>query len=1059
LKKIMTNPLDKRTGEIVFANIYSRIINGRKENWQDLTDRMEAYLQDNGGISQDELKVIVQERIKTLKVNCSGRAMWVGGTPWSRQSKGIYGLNNCYAFTMHTEQTFALAMELLMCGGGVGVNYEQEYVSQLPPICQKIKGRIIGEIGAKEKCDRVTKTTSVHDYSSSQLTITVGDSREGWCEALNCIIGAFSDRFRRIRIIALDFGSVRPAGEAIKGFGGISSPQLLSTNFLRIIDLLNNNRGYYTDILCEKIMGLIAEIVVAGGIRRSARLSLYSPSTGFEQLKNNLYVQDKSGNWSIDKNRSMCVNANHTAMYRELPTLDTLKQSVAAQWRSGEGAIADWSEISRRVGTKNGTKYTANPCFEIIGNDGLACNLANVQLSRHDHHDPTDSEASCYVAGKVAASLLMRKFPTVRLQLSREQDPIVGVSLTGMIDFFVMAGGRAYIEWWLADRPHKLDDGFLAMETMWLKRWKKAAVAGVTDFCSDNKLTMPTRCTTIQPAGCWDVTAVRVTDDGIIMMDEHAHTDGWNNVSISVRKHQVTKAIKNKPSKLIQITLANGKILKVTKDHRLCVKGQNVNHKDFWVKAEDLTVKQMLSHKFGVYDRKEEAELLNQIGKTPEKMSPKLAYLIGIIFGNGCFSNNSRIRISHSNVKILACVDDIFFDLFGIRGSYHQSTNRAAVELCFRSTPVYQWFIDNGIAKTTKSLFLDRSPIAVRHSSKDSILGFIAGLIDTDGCVRKGGQTSIDMASEGFIRHIQQLMESVGLVSGVSHNIKGAKWSTAISLESSDEYALSFLNENCLKAKASGRPIAKNDGRHFNRYYIIKIEETDFPEASYDLSMNTGDDNDDWYYQGAIRSHNTASLLTGGSPGIHWPKATRYIRRMTMPAGSPIAIAAQSRGMIIIPSAKDKDADGKLLTDINDPLCTEWMVEVPVEVPWAHMAEGLDLSKIPATAQLDFSLLLMNHYADHTVSQTLELWEHEIEPLAIKIYEAMKNQLGYVSTAILPRFDAASSPFPRLPFEPCSKEEHDRRVALLVDSDRPFTDLLVDGQGSGCDSQGCEIKQ
>ena len=755
--------LSNRTGEIVFYNIYSRMIEGKKEEWADMVQRMEKYLETNGGFHQHEL-VEARELISNLNINCSGRAMWTGGTDWGSTPDGILGLHNCYGLCMNDIRYFSLALNLLMCGGGVGVSYEDCYIDALPKINNFLHYDFVDNIG--EKYDpQIPLEQTVIDHSPEErvMIITVGDSRKGWVDLLDTIFQVAVRRYGNIEHLYIDFGFVRPANTAIKGFGGTANPQKLVENLEKIIDLLNDEE-YFTDILCEKIMGLIAEIVVAGNIRRSARLSIYTEGSDFANLKKDLYVQNEEGDYVVDVERQMCSNANHTEMFDSTPTYDQVLKSVTNQFHTGEGAIANKVEMLARVNSDLGlTKHefiklykddvlwewmdshgisydealrrievTANPCFEIIGHSGFSCNLANVQLSTLVYADEVKESSCFYHAGMITASVLMRDFPDPLLQAAKEFDPIVGVSCTGIIDYFVTKLGRRYIEWWLAGRPQSGGGAVMThvdtiqpfqYETQYelyrryeitkFKSWRKAAWEGVKEFCHRNSLKLPTRVCTIQPAG-------------------------------------------------------------------------------------------------------------------------------------------------------------------------------------------------------------------------------------------------------------------------------------------------------------------------------------------------------------------TVSLLTNSSSGIHWPKSTRYIRRMTMPKDSPVALAALDKGFTVLPSAKDKDESGRLLIDPNDPRCTEWMIEVPVEIAWANIAEGLDLSQIPATAQLDFSLVAMNHYCDHTVSQTLELWEHEIQPLAAAIHNAIDKDLGYVSTAILPRFDAANSPFPRLPFEPICEEEYIARSAVLTNID--FGERVqyyidqgnntgAEAVGSGCDGMICEIRK
>jgi ribonucleotide reductase class II len=168
-----------------------------------------------------------------------------------------------------------------------------------------------------------------------------------------------------------------------------------------------------------------------------------------------------------------------------------------------------------------------------------------------------------------------------------------------------------------------------------------------------------------------------------------------------------------------------------------------------------------------------------------------------------------------------------------------------------------------------------------------------------------------------------------------------------------------------------------------------------------------------------------------------------------------------------VPSQGDKDEQGRLLDDPFDPRCTEWLVEIPTEVPWANLpgADEVDLSQISALAQFDFYMQVQKHYTTHNTSATIEFREHEIEPLADAIHDAIAKDRGYISAALLARFDANET-FPRLPFEPIDKAAFERLQGEVEARRKPgsFHEALRrydGGQGiteagpAGCDSDKC----
>jgi ribonucleotide reductase class II len=217
-----------------------------------------------------------------------------------------------------------------------------------------------------------------------------------------------------------------------------------------------------------------------------------------------------------------------------------------------------------------------------------------------------------------------------------------------------------------------------------------------------------------------------------------------------------------------------------------------------------------------------------------------------------------------------------------------------------------------------------------------------------------------------------------------------------------------------------------------------------------------------------VQPAGTKSLLTGASPGWHPPKAQRFIRRITFRKNDPVALTCLDYGYSIVPSQSDKDEHGNLLNDPFDPRCTEWLVEIPVEVSWANLpgADQIAIEQFSALAQFDFYMQVQQHYTAHNTSATIELREEEVEPLAHRIYQTITQNQGYISAALLARFDA---PFPRLPFEKIDKATFDRmesEVKLRQKTDDFHAALTRYDLGytteegpAGCDSDKCMLPE
>jgi len=766
--------------------------------------------------------------------------------------------------------------------------------------------------------------------------------------------------------------------------------------------------------------------------------------------------------------------------------------AVRACQESDSVEVYDFSEPLINWGVVEG--FVSHNCGEILLNNNF-CNLGEVHLNTIAPHDYETQEEAFKAGALSVASLLHHRFTEERYQYSREVDPIVGVSFTGLFDFFVEAFGVEWLHWWEAGRPRNwsihgkttqyyLSDYFYEKEKEVLDGWRTIVEETVWDYCDRHGLRRPNRCTTTQPAGCLTADAVRVFDQGLLFADEHMEESSGDidlaEFGLSVRNGmRVRSGIANKKMDLLKVTLVNGRQITMTRNHRLSIDGN-------WTRADELKIGQIIDFSVGRYQNAEECPLDYvdiQMGLTgrqplgcslPSRMSSDLAYFIGALFGNGSFSERGyRIRFSHGNIDVLNKLSQIGLRLFGLKGVLKKDgLNRH--ELCFANKQLYLWFLSNEMHKPTKSKYLDRIPQKVRMSSMRSILAFFAGLIDTDGCIRKQGSVSIDSSSEAFIRHLQQIGECVGLCFSVFHNTQGQNlqgekdmFGLCLSRMISVPESLLVLNQHSIKAQSRTITPAARSFK-FSPYQIESIEEVN--DFTYDYAVDGVDDDDSWYWQGALKSHNSKSLLTGASPGWHPPKAARFIRRITFAKNDPVALACLDYGYPIVPSQSDTDRDGNLLNDPFDDRCTEWLVEIPTEVSWANIpgADRVNISQFSATAQFDFYMQVQRHYVRHNTSATIELRSHEIEPLAEAIHKAIENDGGYISAALLARFDDHQA-FPRLPFEPISKEEYDRLHAEVLSRRKTgnFLEALSkhdrgesDEAGpAGCDSDKCLFPQ
>jgi ribonucleotide reductase, class II len=527
----------------VFYRTYSRKTPaGGRESWHEVAERNLEGLRVLGSLEADEVELIRRMQRHQMALP-SGRWLWIGGTGWIEQPENFSGAYNCTSTNLVDWEAFALMMDLAMMGCGTGAIIEPHLINRLPKVRNTLVIDGVSDIGVTPIGSRQQQTT--HRIDGQQVNVRVGDTRAGWVESYRLLLNLCSDeRFDGPVHVSVDLSDVRPVGETLKGFGGMANPVKLRDLYGRVAQLLNRAQGrQLTSVECCLLIDEAAVTIVAGNIRRSAGMRQFcADDDSALGAKENLWQQDAQGNWRIDPERDALRMANHTRVFHVRPSHEVVLEAVNKQFQSGEGAIqfapeaiarsnADllttpelrtefigiycdqgreeagrWlqlhhpqisdAELEHRLG-----RYGLNPCGEILGAD-FHCNLAEIHLNRIDPADH-QAQADAFKAGGLAvACLLNHRFEVERYRQSRAWDPIVGVSFTGLFDFFVHAFGTPWLQWWEAGRPDSEEGrAFRAEEAAYLSRWKQCVHDAVWDYCDRHGMRRPNRCTTVQPAG------------------------------------------------------------------------------------------------------------------------------------------------------------------------------------------------------------------------------------------------------------------------------------------------------------------------------------------------------------------------------------------------------------------------------------------------------------------------------------------------------------------------------------------------------------------------------
>jgi ribonucleoside-triphosphate reductase (thioredoxin) len=409
----MNNMLPTPYQQFIHKSRYARWIEDeqRRENWDETISRyisfMDSYVHDKHGYKLDSsLRNELEEAILNLRIMPSMRAMMTAGQALDRDAVCGY---NCSYIPVDSPRAFDECMYILMCGTGVGFSVERENVDKLPVVSDNM--------------------------GSSSTTIKVADSKPGWAKALRELIALLYAG----QIPQWDVSGVRAAGERLKVMGGrASGPQPLVDLFNFTVEIFKKARGRRLfPIECHDLMCKIGEIVVVGGVRRSALISL-------SNLNDDQMAHAKSGMWwESEPQRAL---ANNSVAYKTKPEMGTFMREWLALYdsKSGERGMFNREAADKHV-ARNGRRETGhmwgtNPCSEIILRGYQFCNLSEVVVRETDSlQDLKDKVRLATVLGTLQSTLTDFKYLRNIWKKNTEDERLLGVSLTGIMDHPVLA--------------------------------------------------------------------------------------------------------------------------------------------------------------------------------------------------------------------------------------------------------------------------------------------------------------------------------------------------------------------------------------------------------------------------------------------------------------------------------------------------------------------------------------------------------------------------------------------------------------------------------------------
>tara|TARA_R110000824_G_scaffold3154_8_gene14662 strand:- start:1208 stop:3139 length:1932 start_codon:yes stop_codon:yes gene_type:complete len=384
----------------------------RRETWSETVSRyfdyMTKHLADKHGFKiTSSLRAELEDAVLTQEVMPSMRALMTSGPALDRCHVGGY---NCSYVPVDSPRAFDETMYVLMCGTGVGFSVERSNVEKLPTVSE--------------------------DFNHTDTVIKVGDSRPGWAKSLKELIAMLYTG----QLPKYDVSEVRAAGARLKTFGGrASGPQPLVELFDFCVEVFRKAAGRKLyPIECHDLMCKIGEVVVVGGVRRSALISLSNLND--DQMRN-----AKAGQWwEYEGQRAL---ANNSVAYKGKPEMGTFMREWMSLYdsKSGERGIFN-RQSAQKQAAKNGRRdadwaFGCNPCSEIILRPYQFCNLSEVVVRDTDTVTTLKRKvALATTLGTFQSTLTDFKYLRKVWKNNTEEERLLGVSLTGIMDSKLMSG-------------------------------------------------------------------------------------------------------------------------------------------------------------------------------------------------------------------------------------------------------------------------------------------------------------------------------------------------------------------------------------------------------------------------------------------------------------------------------------------------------------------------------------------------------------------------------------------------------------------------------------------
>ena len=405
--------------EFIHKSRYARWIpeHNRRETWAETVYRYVQFWRDREQITVTEGQKLY-DAIYNLEVMPSMRCMMTAGEALDKDNVAGF---NCSYLHIDSPRSFDELMYVLMCGTGVGFSVERNFINKLPEIAET--------------------------FHTTDSVIVVSDSKIGWASAFRELIAMLYAG----KIPKWDMHNVRPAGARLKTFGGrASGPEPLVDLFNFCVGVFSKAAGRkLTSIECHDVVCKIADIVVVGGVRRSALISL-------SNLSDPRMAKAKSGDWW--RNEGHRRLANNSVAYTEKPDFESFLSEMQNMYESKAGERGIFSRIAaQKVASKNGRRdaeqdFGTNPCSEIILRSNQFCNLSEVVVRSDDTLKTLKAKVeTAAIIGTLQATLTDFRYLRNVWKRNTEEEALLGLSMTGIMDHPVIGKTSDKTAEWLEE--------------------------------------------------------------------------------------------------------------------------------------------------------------------------------------------------------------------------------------------------------------------------------------------------------------------------------------------------------------------------------------------------------------------------------------------------------------------------------------------------------------------------------------------------------------------------------------------------------------------------------